>query len=43
MDKLDKIASFDDVKSWLAAHHNLWQLDEFRTVGRFHACIDAQM
>lgn len=38
---MDEITSFDDVRSWLAAHKILWQLDEFRTLGRFHACIDA--
>jgi hypothetical protein len=37
---LDKITSFDDVRSWLAAHQTLWRLDEFRSLSRFHVCID---
>jgi hypothetical protein len=38
---LDSITSFSDVSSWLHAHNTLWQYAEFRSLGRFHACIDA--
>jgi Putative DNA-binding domain len=38
---LDEITSYDDINSWLAAHKTLWKLDEFRSLSRFHACIDA--
>lgn len=37
---MDEITSYDDISSWLAAHETLWQLDEFRSLSRFHACID---
>ena len=38
---MDRITSFNDVSSWLEIHKVLWQLSEFRSLGRFHACIDA--
>ncbi|HVF58655.1 MAG TPA: ATP-binding protein [Thermoanaerobaculia bacterium] len=38
---MDEITSYDDISSWLAAHQTLWRLDEFRSLSRFHACIDA--
>ena len=37
---LDEITSYNDISSWLIAHQTLWPLDEFRSLGRFHACID---
>ena len=37
---MDEITSYDDISSWLAGHQALWQLDEFRSLSRFHACID---
>jgi hypothetical protein len=37
---LEEETSYNDISSWLVAHQTLWKLDEFRSLGRFHACID---
>lgn len=34
------MTSYSDISSWLSAHQALWPLDEFRSLGRLHACID---
>jgi hypothetical protein len=37
---LGRITSFEEVSSWLESHQQIWGLDEFQMLGRFHALID---